>query len=85
MVSENRPQDDRESRRPAQNERFYIVHLTPSSRDNLCVLEDGSAVLCAIEDRADARIAALSHEKLEVVPHSQLSKKERRRVNEALQ
>lgn len=84
MISEDSPQDDWKGHPPVQGERFYIVQLGPPPTEDLCLLEDGSAVLCAIEERADARIAALSHESLEMVAHSQLSKEERKRVDEAL-
>lgn len=84
VVPQGETQNGRKHQTPVQSERFYIVQSGPASTEHLCVLENGSAVLCTMTERADARIAALSHENLEVVPHSQLSEDERRRIDEAL-
>mgnify|MGYP000633228207 CR=1 FL=1 len=70
---------------PLRDEQFYIVQSDPDSSADRCLLEDGRAVLCAVEDRADARIIALGHDGLEVVAHSELSPQERERVADALQ
>lgn len=82
--SVDRSKDEWKNQRPLRDERFYIVESNPTSEEDRCLLEDGRAVLCAVEDRADARIIALGHEGLEVVAHSELSPQERERVTEAL-
>jgi hypothetical protein len=78
-------EEGRRDRRSAAQGRFYIVQSRPTPQEGLCLLDDGRAVLCAIDDRADARIAASGYEDLEVVRHSDLDVRERERVREALQ
>ena len=75
----------RRDRRSTTQDRFYIVQSRSTPQEGLCLLDDGRSVLCAIDDRADARIVASGHEDLEVVRHSDLSVGERERVREALQ
>lgn len=77
--------EGRRDRRSTTQDRFYIVQSRSTPQEGLCLLDDGRSVLCAVDDRADARIVASGHEDLEAVRHSDLSVREQERVREALQ
>lgn len=80
----NTPQKDARRTGSRAYDRFYILAPSFSSVDTSCTLEDGSVVLCAVEEETDARLVTADWSDLRVVHHSQLSEKDQERVEDAL-
>lgn len=74
-------------RRPAEQEdvhRIYAVSSDSSSAQGQCMLDDGSAVLCAFETVSMAIEATSDDPSLQLVRHRSLSSQEQERVEVAL-
>lgn len=65
-------------------ERFYIVRDDPEDPENHLTLESGSAVICAVTDKAAAHAAIATSNELNLRRHSELSRAEQQRVDRAM-